>query len=119
MIENQEKRPHIRRWQGGSLPDEATLRQYMREEGLVPYAWSNGPHDQYAVHQHSYHKILYCVRGSIRFTLPDVHDDQGRATNLDLEPGDRMFLPAGTRHSALVGSRGVTCLEAPREVRES
>jgi hypothetical protein len=29
-----------------------------------------------------------------------------------LEVGDRLELPAGTRHDALVGSGGVSCLEA-------
>jgi hypothetical protein len=27
-------------------------------------------------------------------------------------PGDRLDLPAGVRHSAIVGPQGVTCLEA-------
>ena len=31
---------------------------------------------------------------------------------IDLEVGDRLDLPAGTRHDAVVGRDGVTCLEA-------
>ena len=31
---------------------------------------------------------------------------------MDLGVGDRLDLPAGTRHDALVGPTGVTCLEA-------
>ena len=31
---------------------------------------------------------------------------------VDLAPGDRLDLPAGTRHDAVVGPGGVTCLEA-------
>ena len=33
---------------------------------------------------------------------------------IDLAPGDRLDLPAGTAHSAQVGPDGVTCLEAHR-----
>ncbi len=98
----------ITRWREAAQPDEAELRKQMRAEGLFPTSWSNGPGDVYSVHSHSYIKVLYCVRGSIRFTLPDA----GEA--LDLAPGDKMVLPSGTRHGALVGPAGVTCIEAPR-----
>jgi quercetin dioxygenase-like cupin family protein len=101
----------ITRWQAEKQPDEQTLREQMLAEGLSPHSWSNGPGDEYAVHSHSYTKILYCVRGSIRFTLPDQRG------SVDLGPGDRMVLPAGTRHGAVVGPAGVTCIEAPRYER--
>src|SRR5438105_1632347 len=100
------------RWQGKMPPQEPELRQRMQHDGLSPYAWSNGPGESYAVHSHSYQKVLYCVRGSIRFVLPDQSDDTGAPQAIDLAPGDCMILPAGVRHSAYVGSHGVTCLEA-------
>jgi uncharacterized protein YjlB len=102
------------RWQEARVPQEQELCRLMREEGLSPYSWSNGPGDSYAVHSHSYEKVLYCVRGSIRFTLPDMRDAAGNISAVDLAPGDCLVLPAGTRHGALVGSQGVTCMEAPR-----
>ena len=101
-------------WQEATAPQEQTLRQRMQQQGLSPYAWSNGPGETYAVHSHSYQKVLYCVRGSIRFVLPDQKDDAGAPLALDLAPGDCMILPASMRHSAYVGSSGVTCLEAAR-----
>ncbi len=101
------------RWQGPSLPQEQTLQKRMQEEGLKPYAWSNGPGDRYAVHSHTYEKVLYCVRGSIRFVLPD-HPEVEQNGAIDLFPGDCMILPAGVLHSAHVGPQGVTCLEATR-----
>jgi quercetin dioxygenase-like cupin family protein len=78
----------------------------MSEEGLSPYAWSNGPHDTYAAHSHAYNKVIYVVQGGITFDLPD----EGRAR--DLHPGDRLDLPAGVAHAARVGPQGVVCLEA-------
>jgi uncharacterized protein YjlB len=103
----------IIRWQGATRPQEQELRGLMQKEGLSPYSWSNGPFDTYAVHSHGYEKVLYCVRGSIRFVLPDEPDGSDYR-NIDLSPGDCMVLPAGVRHSAFVGPQGVTCLEATR-----
>src|SRR6266567_1275489 len=104
----------VLRWQERETPQEQDLYRRMQRDGLSPYAWSNGPGESYAVHSHSYEKVLYCVRGSIRFVLPDQHDASGTPQSIDLAPGDCMLLPPGVRHSAYVGSRGVTCLEAPR-----
>jgi len=98
----------IIRWQETQPPTEADLRERMVAEGLSPHSWSNGPGDEYSLHSHSYTKVLYCVRGGLRFTLPD---QQG---GVDLGPGDKLVLPAGTRHGAVVGPAGVTCIEAPR-----
>jgi quercetin dioxygenase-like cupin family protein len=78
----------------------------LRAEGLDPGAWSNGPGDRYGAHEHGYDKVLVCERGSIRFGLPD------RGETVELRVGDRLDLPAGTRHDAHVGTDGVTCLEA-------
>ncbi|GER87949.1 hypothetical protein KDW_21110 [Dictyobacter vulcani] len=104
----------IIRWHGPVPPEEQDLCKKMHLQGLQPYLWSNAPGDTYSPHTHSYEKVLYCVRGSIRFTLPDQLDENGMAFYADLEPGDCMLLPAGIRHSAQVSSRGVTCLEAAR-----
>lgn len=101
----------IIRWSEKTVPGEHELRRRMQHEGLAPYSWSNAPGDTYAVHNHSYEKILYCVRGSIRFVLPD---EPGGGQHIDLAPGDCMILPPGVRHSAWVGPNGVTCLEATR-----
>jgi uncharacterized protein YjlB len=98
-------------WQDAEPPQEHELRSRMQRDGLAPYSWSNGPGDTYAVHSHSYEKVLYCVRGSIRFVLPD-QPEGSRA--IDLAAGDCMILPARIRHSAYVGPQGVTCLEATR-----
>jgi len=78
----------------------------LRAEGLEPGSWANGAGDRYPPHEHGYDKVLVCVAGSIRFGLPD------RGVAIDLEAGDRLELPAGTRHDAAVGASGVTCLEA-------
>ena len=86
--------------------DEGGLADRLRAEGWQPSPWSNGPGDDYRAHQHDYDKVLVVSRGSIRFGLP------GTGTSVELAVGDRLDLPAGTSHDALVGPSGVTCLEA-------
>ena len=93
-------------WPGPGTPSETAIRAAYRAEGLSPYAWSNGPGDRYGVHTHATHKVLYCVQGSIAFLLG--------AERVELVRGDRLDLPAGTPHGALVGPGGVVCLEAHR-----
>lgn len=83
---------------------ERMLADRLTGEGLSAGAWSNGPGDRYARHEHAYDKILVCARGSVRFGLRDEA--------IDLGEGDRLELPAGTAHDARVGPGGVTCLEA-------
>jgi mannose-6-phosphate isomerase-like protein (cupin superfamily) len=89
----------------------ATLEDLMtqlRKEASGCYPWSNGPNDRYAPHSHTYEKVLYCVDGSITFAL----EAEGRT--IELKAGDRMVLPAGTVHSAMVGAAGCTCIEGKR-----
>ena len=78
----------------------------LRAEGLAPTNWSNDAGDRYGAHDHGYDKVIVAVRGSIRFGLPAT------AGAVELAPGDRLELPAGTSHDAAVGPTGVACLEA-------
>ena len=97
--------PHVTPWAGSTPPAESTLRQLYADEGLSPYQWSNGANDIYSAHTHSYDKVIYVVRGSITFGLPEL------GQKLTLQAGDRLDLPAGTVHDAAVGAQGVVCLE--------
>jgi len=86
--------------------DEGRLTERLWAEGWRPSPWSNGPGDEYRAHDHPYDKVLVVTVGSIRFGLPET------GSAVDLAVGDRLDLPAGTSHEALVGADGVTCLEA-------
>jgi quercetin dioxygenase-like cupin family protein len=98
--------PQVTPWANPTLPTQSTLWRLIANEGLSPYSWSNGPQDVYSAHTHSYDKVIYVVQGSITFGLPQL--DQ----KLTLKAGDRLDLPAGTIHDAVVGPQGVVCLEA-------
>ena len=98
--------PLVTPWADSTPPTESTLIRLCAEQGLRPYSWSNGPHDNYSAHSHSYAKVIYVVHGSITFGLPEL------GQQLTLKAGGRLDLPAGTVHDAIVGAQGVICLEA-------
>ncbi|MEX0683603.1 MAG: cupin [Dehalococcoidia bacterium] len=93
----------------GDAPSRADLERTFREEGLSPSWWSNGPLDRYSTHSHAYHKVLYCANGGITFIVP------GGASEFRLRPGDRLDIPPGVVHAAIVGPDGVTCVEAAKD----
>ena len=95
-------------WRDEASPSPGTVARRLREEGVEPYAWSNGPGDRYAAHVHGYDKVLMCAAGSITFLIGTD------AVPVELQPGDGFVLPAGTRHAAEVGSAGCTCVEGRR-----
>lgn len=89
-----------------TVGDEQDFEARLRAAGLTPTAWVNGPGDRYGWHRHEYHKVLYCVSGSIVFHTPEG--------NVELHAGDRLEVEPGTDHAASVGPDGVHCVEAPR-----
>src|SRR5256885_17225442 len=78
-----------------------SVEQRLRAEADHCYQWRNGPGAVYAVHDHPYRKILYVDQGSITF------EPAGKPA-IVMRPGDRLELPAGTPHGAVVGAEGVT-----------
>jgi len=100
--------PTVTHWPSTNAPSEATVTATLREAGLRPSSWSSGPGDGYGANSHPYHKVLHCLRGSIRFDLPTSGERP------ELNAGDRLDIPPGTTHSAIVGPDGVSCIEAAR-----
>jgi hypothetical protein len=72
----------------------------LRGLGLRPYPWSAGAGAVFSEHSHEVTKHLYVVGGSIEFD------------GIALSAGEGIVIPALTPHSAVVGSSGVTCIEA-------
>lgn len=84
----------------------AALEVFLAEGCSAPRSWGNGPGDTYGRHAHAYHKVLFCLEGSITFHLPEG--------DVELGPGDRLDLEPGTEHAATVGPNGCGCVEASR-----
>jgi quercetin dioxygenase-like cupin family protein len=91
-------------YDASAMSESSGLRARLTTEGLEPGIWSNGPGDRYGSHDHRYDKVIVVEAGSIMFGVP--------TGPIDLGEGDRLELLAGTAHDAVVGPRGVTCLEA-------
>jgi hypothetical protein len=85
----------------------ADARAAFEAEGCsAPRSWGNAAGDRYGRHDHPFHKVLFCLSGSIVF-----HTDDG---DVELTAGDRLDLESGTAHAATVGPGGCECVEASR-----
>lgn len=93
-------------WGGDVPPTQDEIEARLRAEGLSAHPWSNGPGDRYPAHSHGFRKVIYVVRGSITFGLPET------GGLLEMRAGDRLDLDRGVMHEARVGPEGVLCLEA-------
>ena len=90
-----------------AIKDRADADAAFRGAGCsTPRPWGNAPGDTYGWHAHDYHKVLFCLDGSITF-----HTHEG---DVDLRSGDRLDIEPGTEHAATVGRSGVACVEASR-----
>lgn len=93
-------------WPSSSTPSRNAIQAAFDQEDLSPTTWSNGPGDRYSAHSHRYHKVLYCLEGSIVFHI--------EGDDVQIEPGDRLDLPPGIVHAATVGPDGVVCMEGAK-----
>lgn len=91
----------------GAVDGREAALQAFRDEGCsAPRPWGNGAGDTYGWHSHAYHKVLFCLAGTITFHV--------READVTLGPGDRLDLDPGTEHAATVGDDGCSCVEASR-----
>ena len=96
------------RWDPKDGPlTEKRMLGLMEAEGyeVAVYAYREGT--VFSEHEHSQEKCDAVVEGILRITTSGVA--------YDLKPGDRLYLPAGTRHSAeVVGRKTVLSLDGTR-----
>jgi AraC-like ligand binding domain len=90
----------------GSATREDALATFRAEGCSAPRGWGNAPNDRYGWHAHDFHKVLFCLRGSIVF-----HTREG---DVPLTGGDRLDVEPGSEHAATVGPDGCECVEASR-----
>ncbi len=95
-------------WHDREPPGPGAVERRLRQEGVEPYAWSNGPGDRYGPHAHGYAKVLMCAAGTITFRVGPGQ------VEIELAPGDGFVLPAGIEHAAIVGPQGCICIEGRR-----
>jgi quercetin dioxygenase-like cupin family protein len=99
-------RLEVRPWDGTTAPSEETLAERLAADGFSSFCWSDAPNAHYDEHEHERDESIWLLAGTLRFGA------DGR--DLALAPGDRLMLPAGTRHTADAGPDGATYLIGQR-----
>lgn len=97
----------VTRWQAPTLPSPEQLRLIFESEGLSPYVEEFEPGTSIPDHRHPFDEIRIVASGSLFFNVA--------GNQLLLRAGDRIDVPANTRHSKAVdGDRPCVCLVANR-----
>ena len=91
----------------GNATRAGAVAAFEAEGCFAPRFWGNGPGDRYGRHDHTTHKVLFCLSGTIVF-----HTDEG---DIELTAGDRLDIEPGTSHGATVGPDGCECVEASQD----
>ncbi len=95
-------------WQERGRPDVEVLRARLAGSGYEVIRWTSEPYQAYVPHAHIYAELLWLIDGSLTVVLPaDGH-------LLELNPGDRVEVPAGILHASQAGPEGAVYLAATR-----
>jgi len=82
------------------ITDREEVFKILREEGYTDlYVWRDPPNTSYDWHTHPYNEVRWILKGEIT-----IGTENGI---YHLKAGDRLEVPAGTRHWAKVGDEGV------------
>lgn len=95
-------------WEGRRRPKEDDLRAWLMAEGYAVVKWQNEPATGYPPHLHIYPELLWVLSGDLTLLLP------AERRMIELTPGDRAELPAGTTHGTMSGADGAVYLLATR-----
>ncbi len=93
-------------WEERETPEPEALEARLSRDGFAVHEWTDAPGADYPPHSHPHDESLWVVEGEIVFSA------EGR--EFPLRAGDRLMLPAGTRHSARVGGAGARYLIGQR-----
>lgn len=98
----------LERWEQEDGPlSEKRLMAAIEREGYEVCTYAYRPGTAFAEHEHSQDKCDAVLEGVLRITVGTIA--------YDLKPGDRLFLPAGTRHSAeVIGRKTVLSLDGTK-----
>jgi quercetin dioxygenase-like cupin family protein len=91
----------------GGTPSERRMMRVLELEGYDVLVYTYRPGTVFPEHEHPRDKCDGVLEGRLRVTVG--------AEAFELGPGDRLYLPAGTRHSAaVVGEATVVSLDGTR-----
>ena len=85
----------VKRWDPATGPLQlTTLRQCLEREGMITAWWSDVPGTHIPPHAHHFPETRWVLSGYLRLTAG--------TEVIELGPGDRLDLPAGTPHASEV-----------------
>src|SRR5262249_60503842 len=98
----------LRHWSPADGPvSENNMMKLLESEGFEVAVYAYPQVTRFPKHEHAQEKCDAVLEGTLRVTV-------GGAA-FDLQPGDRIYVPASTRHSAeVVGSKTVLSLDATK-----
>lgn len=97
----------VTRWQAPTLPSPEQLKMIFESEGLAPFVEEFPGGTVIPDHRHPFDEIRIVASGALFFNVA--------GNQLLLREGDRIDVPANTKHSKTVeGDRPCVCLVANR-----
>ena len=82
------------KWTQPDLLSEQEAEARLHQEGFESFKWLDVPGVTYPHHHHAADECLWILKGEITFTVKDQE--------YPLQAGDRIYLPAGISHTAIV-----------------
>lgn len=97
----------VTRWQAPMLPSTEQVKMIFEAEGLAPAEEVFAPQTVIPDHRHPFDEIRMVIQGAMFLNIS--------GNQLLLRPGDRIEIPANTRHSKTVeGAETCVCVVANR-----
>ncbi|MBK7960475.1 MAG: cupin domain-containing protein [Bdellovibrionales bacterium] len=97
----------IQRWQAPLNLTQLQARLILENEGLEPYEEVFGPHEKIREHKHPFSEVRVVISGEMLFNIS--------GNQFSLRPGDRVEVPANTKHShSIMGGTPCCCVCAER-----
>lgn len=91
------------KWVGPTVPTLEEAEAKLSIEGYKSFQWYDVPGVDYPNHSHEYDECLWVLKGELILNIDGIQ--------YNLQPGDRLYLPARIHHTAQVPKkRSVTYL---------
>jgi len=84
----------IEKWKAATPPTEQEAEARLHQEGYDSFRWYDVAGATYPRHRHQYDECIWVLQGEIIFSV--------EGTDHRLGPGDRLYLPQRTPHTARV-----------------
>lgn len=96
----------INRWQAPIQPNKSQLKLILENEGLEPIEENYPPNTKIPEHRHPFDEVRFVAEGEILFSVA--------GTQLLLRSGDRIEIPANTKHWQETQSQNCVTIYAQR-----